>query len=140
MQTCCPFPKKLVGRGLPNSPKRPKQEPCRTAGICASQSFIRNYRLGQRLHIEGPPVAGVRFGTFVTSRSRGASNRRWRTERVLKERNIMKAFIWKSLAVAGMAIGAASSVALAQGAEYSPMAPRAIVVTAGQGGAMSLPT
>lgn len=52
----------------------------------------------------------------------------------------MKAFIWKSLAVAAMAFGAASSVALAQGAEYSPMAPRAIVFTAGQGGAMSLPT
>ena len=49
----------------------------------------------------------------------------------------MKAFIWKSLAVAGMAIGAAGSVASAQSTDYTT--PRTITVMAGQGGAIQLP-
>ena len=54
----------------------------------------------------------------------------------LEERNIMRAIIWKTLAVGGVAIGAMCGVASAQGADYA--AP-VITITAGQGGALRLP-
>lgn len=48
----------------------------------------------------------------------------------------MKGFIWKSLAVGGMAIGFVGSFASAQNSDYTPPA---ITITTGQGGAMRLP-